>query len=145
MRLIAIHESGNTQVFKIIRDPDSSLYAIAQDVIRVEGPPNVIQGGSFVIDSQKGTTWRADRSRFAASLQTRDSNPAHCFWVTASAKGARCMLDISGERVSKVEWHNKKNKVGHVQVIEKNSEFLEPNNQISADNKPRFSCARSIQ
>ncbi|KAG1765082.1 lethal giant larvae like, C-terminal-domain-containing protein [Suillus occidentalis] len=124
VRLIAIHESGNTQVFKIIRDPDSSLYAIAQDVIRVEGLPNVIQGGSFVIDSQKGTTWRADRSRFAASLQTRDSNPAHCFWVTASAKGARCMLDISGERVSKVEWHSKKNKVGHVQVIEKNNSHV---------------------
>lgn len=124
VRLIAIHESGNTQVFKIIRDPDSSLYAIAQDVIRVEGLPDVIQGGSFVIDSQKGTTWRADRSRFAASLQTRDSNPAHCFWVTASAKGARCMLDISGERVSKVEWHSKKNKVGHVQVIEKNNSHV---------------------
>ncbi|KAG1757244.1 lethal giant larvae like, C-terminal-domain-containing protein [Suillus lakei] len=115
VRLIAIHESGNTQVFKIIRDPESSLYNFAQDVT---------MGGSFVIDSQKGTAWRADRSRFAASLQTRDSNPAHCFWVTASAKGARCMLDISGERISKVEWNSKRNKVGHVQVIEKNNSHV---------------------
>jgi hypothetical protein len=145
VRLIAIHESGNTQVFKIIRDPESSLYDFAKDVTRAEGLPNVMQGGSFVIDSQKGTTLRADRSRFAASLQTRNSNPAHCFWVTASAKGARCMLDISGERISKVEWNSKKNKVGHVQVIEKNSEILEPNNQINANNNPRLACVRSIQ
>lgn len=124
VRLIAIHESGNTQVFKIIRDPESSLYDFAQDVTRVEGLPNVMQGGSFVIDSQKGTTWRADRSRFAASLQTRDSNPARCLWVTASARGARCTLDISGERISKVEWNSKKNKVGHVQVIEKNNSHV---------------------
>jgi hypothetical protein len=124
VRLIAIHESGNTQVFKIIRDPESSLYDFAQDVTRVEGLPNVMQGGSFVIDSQKGTTWRADRSRFAASLQTKDSNPAHCLWVTANVKGARCMLDISGDRISKVEWNSKKNKVGHVQVIEKNNSHV---------------------
>lgn len=124
VRLIAIHESGNTQVFKIIRDPESSSYNFAQDVSRVEGLPNVMQGGSFVIDSQKGTTWRADRSRFAASLQSGDSNPARCLWVTASAKGARCMLDISGERISKVEWNSKKNKVEHVQVIEKNNSHV---------------------
>ncbi|KAG1864661.1 lethal giant larvae like, C-terminal-domain-containing protein [Suillus subalutaceus] len=124
VRLIAIHESGNTQIFKIIRDPESSLYDFAQDVTRIEGLPNVMQGGSFVIDSQKGTTWRADRSRFAASLQTRDSNPARCLWVTASARGARCTLDISGERISKVEWNSKKNKVGHVQVIEKNNSHV---------------------
>ncbi|KAG2117950.1 lethal giant larvae like, C-terminal-domain-containing protein [Suillus discolor] len=124
VRLIAIHESGNTQVFKIIRDPESSMYDFAHDVTRIEGLPNVMQGGSFVIDSQKGTTWRADRSRFAAALQTGDSNPARCFWVTASAKGARCMLDISGEKISKVEWNSKKNKVGHVQVIEKNNSHV---------------------
>ncbi|KAG2156546.1 lethal giant larvae like, C-terminal-domain-containing protein [Suillus bovinus] len=124
VRLIAIHESGNTQVFKIIRDPESSLYDFAHDVTRVEGLPNVLQGGSFVIDSQKGTTWRADRSRFASSLQTRDNNLAHCFWVAASAKGARCMLDISGERISKVEWNSKKNKVRHVQVVEKNNSHV---------------------
>lgn len=124
VRLIASHESGSTEVFKIIRDSESSLYNFAQDVTRIEGLPNVMQGGSFVIDSQKGTAWRADRSRFAASLQTRDNNPARCFWVTASAKGARCMLDISGERISKVEWNSKKNKVGHVQVIEKNNSHV---------------------
>ncbi|KAG0700674.1 WD40 containing snare-dependent exocytosis protein [Suillus ampliporus] len=124
VRLIAIYESGNTQVFKIIRDPKSSLYNFAQDVTKVEGLPNALQGGSFVIDSQKGTPWRADRSRFATSLQTRDSNPDHCFWVTASAKGARCMFDISGERIAKVEWNSKKNKVGHVQVIERNNSHV---------------------
>ncbi|KAG1754961.1 lethal giant larvae like, C-terminal-domain-containing protein [Suillus paluster] len=121
VRLIAIHESGNTQIFKIIRDPKSSLYNFAQDVTKVEGLQNTLQGGSFVIDSQKGAPWRADRSRFAASLQTQDSNHDHCFWVTASTKGARCMLDISGERIAKVEWNCKKNKVGHVQVIERNN------------------------
>ncbi|KAG1904773.1 lethal giant larvae like, C-terminal-domain-containing protein [Suillus fuscotomentosus] len=124
VRLIAIHESGNTQVFKIIRDPESSMYDFAHDVTRIEGLPNVLQGGSFVIDSQKGTTWHANRSRFAAALQTGDSNPARCFWVTANAKGARCMLDISGEKISKVEWNSKKNKVGHVQVIEKNNSHV---------------------
>ncbi|KAG2155490.1 lethal giant larvae like, C-terminal-domain-containing protein [Suillus clintonianus] len=124
VRLIAIHESGNTQVFKIIRDPKSSMYNFAQDIIKVEGLPNVLQGGSFVIDSHKGTTRRADRSRFAASLQTRDNNPEHCFWVTTSAKGARCMLDISGERISKVEWNSKKNKVERVQVIENNNSHV---------------------
>jgi len=125
VRLIAIHASGKTQIFKIHRDPKSSLYSVAQDIAEVEGLPNVLQGGSFVIDSQKGTLWRADRSRFSSSLQIGDSVPDHCFWVMASAKGARCMLDISGERVAKVEWNNKKNKVGHVQVIERNSELID--------------------
>lgn len=119
------------------------MYDFAHDVTRIEGLPNVLQGGSFVIDSQKGTTWHADRSRFAAALQTGDSNPARCFWVTASARGARCMLDISGEKISKVEWNSKKNKVGHVQVIEKNSELID-SEQTIANNKPRFSRARSI-
>ena len=35
------------------------------------------------------------------------------------------MLDISGERIAKVEWNNKKTKVGHVQVVEKNSELID--------------------
>jgi hypothetical protein len=34
------------------------------------------------------------------------------------------MLDISGDRISKVEWNSKKNKVGHVQVIEKNNSHV---------------------
>lgn len=148
MRLIAIHESGKTQVFKISQDPKSKLYIFAQDDSKVEGLPNVLQEGSFVIDSQKGTLLDADRSRFAASLQPeiRDISPDHCFWVMASAKGARCMLDISGERIAKADWNNKKNKVGHVQVIERNSELIDSVHIDQADaKKNRLSCARSIQ
>lgn len=39
--------------------------------------------------------------------------------VIAGSKGARCNVDITGDRLGKVEWNNKMGKVSSVQIVQK--------------------------
>jgi len=95
-------------------------------VMKLDGEPvetdtlaHPVPHGSFVLDAKTGAPIKADRSRLAASLQTSDRNNAPCLWITAGAKGVRCIAGITGERIGKADWSSKVGAVESVQIIEK--------------------------
>lgn len=77
-----------------------------------------------MLDANTGAPMKANRSGLAASLQSSSGDNVHCLWVTTGAKGVRCILDITGERVGKADWGSKVGGVESVQVIEKNGQFV---------------------
>lgn len=46
------------------------------------------------------------------------------FWVVAGAKGAKSVLDVTGERIGRAEWPGKAGKVEGVVVVKKNSGYM---------------------
>ncbi|KAL4069845.1 lethal giant larvae like, C-terminal-domain-containing protein [Scleroderma yunnanense] len=116
VRLIVVHASGASSVYKLSRTPDSSSYSIVEAVSAVT-LPNLLTNCSYVIDSKTGASMCADRAGFAAALQSRDIAPRSCFWVTASAQGAQCKVDITGEMVGKVQWNNQN--IIHASIVER--------------------------
>lgn len=87
---------------------------------------------SVVLDARSGARCRANRNGLAAALATPDGDAAEeveearrrrCVWVYAGAKGARCVADVDGERIAKVDWGSKGGAVRRVAVIEKSSRY----------------------
>lgn len=119
LRLISVHESGTSYVYKLARKPGSSSYSFVE-AVTTETLPNLFDNSSFVIDSKTGALMRADKAMFAVALQQDDSVAANsCFWVTASAQGAECRVDITGTRVGRVNWDAKQNII-HASLVERN-------------------------
>ncbi|KAF9225537.1 hypothetical protein BS17DRAFT_778739 [Gyrodon lividus] len=118
VRLIAIHASGTTYIYKIARSQGSTVFSIA-GVVATETLPDPLPRCSFVLDSQTGALLCANGARLAAFLRAPGANSSGCLWVTVSATGARCIADITGDRIGKVDW-NKKHHVLNAQMVERN-------------------------
>lgn len=119
LRLISVHESGTSYVYKLTRKSSSSSYSF-MEAVTTETLPNLFNDSSFVIDSKTGALMRANKTTFAAILQQGGVVAANsCFWVTASAQGAECRVDITGVRVGRVDWDAKQNII-HASIIERN-------------------------
>lgn len=116
VRLIAVHASGTTSVFKLARAPDTSSYSIVEAVSAMT-LPNLLTNCSYMIDSETGASMYADRAGFAAALRG-GIMPQRCFWVTASARGAQCQADITGDIVGKVKWDD--HKMVNALIVERN-------------------------
>ena len=118
IRLIASHASGYTQVFSLSR-PSGSSWKFDGEFAETETLAHPIPHGSFVLDTDTGVPVKADSSCLASSLQPCGRSNTSCLWITAGAKGVRCIADITGERVSKVDWDSKAGGVESVQIVEK--------------------------
>jgi hypothetical protein len=92
--------------------------------VETETLAHPLRHGSFIIDANTGALIKADRSRLGASLQGSSRNNVPYLWVTAGAKGVRCIADITGERVSKADWSNKVGGVESVQIVEKSGQQI---------------------
>jgi len=119
LRLIAVNASGTTSIFKLARTPDTSSYSIVEAASAMT-LPNLLTNCSYVIDSKTGASMYADRAGFAAALRG-GVMPQSCFWVTASARGAQCQVDITGDIVGKVKWDD--HKIVNALIVERNGEF----------------------
>ena len=71
--------------------------------------------GTFVVDTL-GVHIAADRARLAASFRAPTDTP-QCLMITVGAKGARCNLNIDGDKVAKIEWGSKVGLVQSVQIV----------------------------
>ncbi|TFK95007.1 hypothetical protein K466DRAFT_579508 [Polyporus arcularius HHB13444] len=118
MRLLCIADSGQTTVYTLRYDAPST-WSVDPHPVAAEAPAHLIPGGSFVLEAKKGHTLRADRKGLASVLQPGQAadSSGKCIWVAAGAKGVRCMLDVNGERVARIEWGNKVGTVVHVEVV----------------------------
>lgn len=121
MLLVATRTSGSTTVLTISRS-QSGAWDVQDSLETTDGSSNPIQGGSVVIDT-KGNPYKADRSGLAVSLASGDVERKRSIWISAGAKGVKCVGDITGERLGKTEWGSKVGKVEQVAVVRKNSKF----------------------
>jgi syntaxin-binding protein 5 len=118
IRLIAIHASGATRIFTFV--PSGTSYTIASEPTLTETLANPIAHSSFVLDAKTGSLCKADRSRLGIALQATATVNTHVLWISASGKGARCVADVTGEKLGKAEWNPKEGTVWSVQVVERN-------------------------
>ncbi|KZP28851.1 hypothetical protein FIBSPDRAFT_816652 [Athelia psychrophila] len=116
VRLIATRESGRTQVFTLKR-ASNLVWGVEEAVVELETAPHPL--ASFIIDAKTGARVKVDKSSCAAYGEIEIVGAPRCMWVTAGAKGAKCFVDVDGERIGKVEWGSKVGAVETVQVVEK--------------------------
>jgi len=117
LRLIAIHLSGNKDIYTISQSHEG---------FKFEGPvtfnkvmPNPLPNGTFVVDAKTGASCKADRQRFMDMLHFHEKEVGPVVLVAAGMKGVRSFLNITGERIGKAEWSTKSGPVVSVQIVER--------------------------
>lgn len=101
LRLVTLRISGAGRVYTF--NDDGSV----QEPIVFEGAADPVNNGLFVIDSKTGAPWRGERPGAKPLL------------VSVGGRGARCTLDVTGERVGKAEWGSRFGAAGSAAVVEK--------------------------
>ncbi len=119
--LIAVGASGSASIYSLLRSSDGS-WTVNHTPEVTEAVVQPIPNASFVLDCKSGKKCRADRAGLARALTSSpdDIEKGKTFWVSAGAKGVRCAVDITGERIAKVDWMSKAGKVERVSIVQKN-------------------------
>lgn len=129
VRLLACHRSGTVDVYTLV-NPESSgrIWTVSDVIEKLDGSDHPMPRGSFVINAKNGASRAAARQNFSEALEGRAGSPrskekkedgkAHCFWISVGEKGARCIVNYTGNRVGKVDWGKGVN-VECVEVIDR--------------------------
>lgn len=122
--LLVVRQSGSTDIYAMSRSPDGS-WSISDQTEHAEGSSNPLPDASFVIDSKNGRRCKADGNGLITAMNpTSDPTKGRYLWITAGTKGARCVVDITGDRLGRVEWPSKAGKVEKVSFVQKNGEMV---------------------
>lgn len=113
-----VYSSGRTRIFSVVRGNQSSQWLAVREPVKFDMESKVLPQGSFVLNAKTGTPCKADKARFSAATRGSPSD-GHVFFLTAGVEGAKCNLDISGDRIAKVDWDTNVGKVIQLQVVEK--------------------------
>ncbi|OCH89538.1 hypothetical protein OBBRIDRAFT_881275 [Obba rivulosa] len=128
IRLLGTVASGATTLYTIVRSGDGA-WNVSASPHSLEAAQRPLPGGSVVLDAKTGARVLASRSGLAAALRAGQHDAAendlreahrHTLWVSTGAKGARCVADLTGERIAKADWSNKAGAVLQTEVIERN-------------------------
>jgi hypothetical protein len=124
IRLIAARATGLVQIYTLARG-DNGIWSIPSAPSEVEGVPAPLNSGTFVLDAHTGAPCKADKAHLTVALEVKaaPNSPeegVRCLLLIVGAKGARCLADLSNERVARVEWGNKVGNVVRAQVVERN-------------------------
>lgn len=131
IRLLAVYNSGSAHVYTIDRPNVSSNFAVLPNHETTEGVPSPFpdQDSSVVLDSKTGLRYKADSHGLMTAMNPDNITGAgrserHYVWVVAGEKGARATLDLTGERLGRVEWGNKAGSVIKVRIVERTGKLL---------------------
>ena len=120
IQLVAVRQSGYSEIYKVIRDSSSTNWVIDGDTERRWIVENPLEGGTFVIDHKTGVTLAADRSGLEACLQTQTGEvDRHGILVVAGEKVVKSISDITGERIGKAEWATESGTIQTVSIVER--------------------------
>ncbi|KAJ7631237.1 WD40 containing snare-dependent exocytosis protein [Roridomyces roridus] len=117
VRLIVGHSSGTSEILTLVRQEDST-WKVDPETKRAEAVASPLPGGTFIVDPKVGAPVVATREQLSQSFHPAPPD-THRILVTAGAKGARCLADVTGSRISRVEWGSKVGTVQTVQIVEK--------------------------
>ncbi|GBE77562.1 hypothetical protein SCP_0104400 [Sparassis crispa] len=118
VRLISSPASGAASIYTLSRAPDGS-WSVSNHPEATDGVTHPVPGGSVILDIKTGARLRASRSALAATFSGEPDTERKCLWVCAGAKGARCVADVNGDKIAKVEWGSKIGTVRQVEIVEK--------------------------
>ncbi|KZT01749.1 uncharacterized protein LAESUDRAFT_663293 [Laetiporus sulphureus 93-53] len=108
VRLIAVVSSGIVFIHMLFRTP-SGTWTVSGAPTSGEGAAHTVPGGSIVLDAKTGAQCRANGEGLATVLAHEASaaggGPKQrlCVWVSAGAKGARCVADVDEERIARTD------------------------------------------
>lgn len=125
VRLLATRDSGATTIYPLSRSADG-VWAASTQRETTEGVSHAIRDASFVIGTKLGAPSRADRAGLAEVIHSsaEDAVKGASFWVTAGAKGVKCVVDITGERIGRADWPSKAGRIENVVIVRKNTSTL---------------------
>lgn len=121
VRLITVHRSGEAEVHTLKYSTNPISWSVVGEPTVFKASPDPVRNAAFVLDLKTGSFLKADRERLSASITSvKNQTPvsAQCFLVAVGTKGARSILDVTGEKIGKVEWGHKFGNVETAQVIE---------------------------
>ncbi|THH26967.1 hypothetical protein EUX98_g7215 [Antrodiella citrinella] len=123
--LIATNDGGSSTIYSLARS-QTGTWTVKDSAEPAEAISHPISGGSLVIDARSGARCRANRHGLATALASSPEDAMirdvrKTIWVSAGAKGAKCVVNITGERVERVDWGSKAGKVERVEIVHKNS------------------------
>jgi hypothetical protein len=89
--------------------------------------PTPLNSGIFVLDAYTGASCKADKAHLTVALESKATpkvpeETIRCLLLVVGAKGARCLADLSEERIAKVDWGQKAGHVVRAQVVERNGD-----------------------
>jgi hypothetical protein len=118
VRLIAVYQSGHAEIYTLAHSGNPVSWSIVNEPVSCKAMTDPLPGGTFVVDT-RGVAVVANRVRLAASFRgVPTTEIPQCLMITVGAKGARCNLNIDGEKVAKIEWGSKVGLVQSVQIVE---------------------------
>ena len=118
MRLVAAYQSGHAEIYTLVHSGNPVSWSIIDEPVPCKAMVDPLPGGTFVVDT-RGAPIKADRVRLATSFQSvLPTGTLQCLMITVGAKGARCNLNIDGERMAKIEWGTKVGVVQSAQIVE---------------------------
>ncbi|GJE89618.1 hypothetical protein PsYK624_057220 [Phanerochaete sordida] len=125
VRLLATRESGATTIYALSRTA-SGIWSVGTGPETTEGVAHAIPRASFVLEVRNGARRGADGLGLLEALHgdATDAKKGAFFWVVAGAKGAKAVLDVTGERIGRAEWPGKAGRVESVVVVRKNTSTL---------------------
>jgi syntaxin-binding protein 5 len=115
--------SGSTVIHPLSRLPDGT-WSVSEQTEQTDSASHPLPNASFVIDSKTGRRCKAngDKLKEVLSPASENAEKGRYLWVTAGEKGAKCVVDITGNRIGRVDWPSKAGKVEQVAVVQKNGE-----------------------
>lgn len=121
LRLITVRQSGSVQVYTFTEFEGKWKYD--KEVVKSDTSAGVLlHNGSFIVDGKSGIPWGANRQR--SRIIGQPAGEAHGCFITVGSKGVRCNIDVTGERVGKVDWPDYAKRIVNVQVIDKLGKLL---------------------
>lgn len=116
--------TGDARVYTMDRRDRSSPW-VATFTADADAIPGALADPdtSIVIEAKTGFRCRADNHGLMTAMDP-DSliggkrSDKHWIWITAGAKGARTTLDVTGDRIAKVDWPSKGGDVVEIQMVE---------------------------
>jgi hypothetical protein len=126
VRLVTSYRDGDVRVFTVART-NTGEFTLKEESKRPDGAERPLPRGMFLLDSKNGTSCFASGRLFAnaslaapppASKGQSAKDETHHYWISAGAKGAKCVADFTGAKISKVEW-GKNRSAECVEVIDR--------------------------
>jgi syntaxin-binding protein 5 len=118
-----VRSSGHAMVYTLDRQENTSKLGVISSS-ETEGVPSPFSDPdcSVVISAETGLKYKADGHAVRSANQAEITNgieTKHSIWINAGEKGARTMIDVTGDRLSRIEWGNKGGSVVRARVVEK--------------------------
>lgn len=109
-----------TTIYSLSRST-AGAWSVSEHRETTDGVSHAIPDTSFVLDPKQGAPRKADRVGLAEVIHSsaEEAVKGTSFWITAGAKGVKCVVDITGERIGRAEWPGKIGKVEKVVIVRK--------------------------